>query len=327
MAGFGEPETGGESAPPPAFTVYIGSLSYSTEVDGLTNFLTEHDVTPTSVRIITRDGASKGFGYADFDNEAEGKKCIALDGTELDGRTLRCNEADTKPSSAPSSTLTCYIGGLSYNTEPEGLKAFLEENGVNASDVRIISKDGKSKGFGYADFDDTAEFNKCKDLHGMTLDERELRINEADAPPRRGGRGGRNDGGYDRNDFGGGGFGGGFGGGDGGFRSGGGRAPRGGGRGGGRSGGGDFDNETPTKLLMIKNLSWNTTNEVLYEQFGEYEPTDARVCRFSDSQKSRGFAFVEFNDKETAIKARTEHNGVELDGRQVTIVFATPRNY
>jgi len=195
-------------------------------------------------------------------------------------------------------TFTTYIGGLSYSTDKPGLENFLSENGVKAVNVRIVSRDGESKGFGYADFETKEEYEKCIALHGLELDGRTLRINEADKPnASRGGRGGR-----------------------GGFGSGG----RGRGRGGGGgSFGGNFDNETPTKLLMVKNLSWNTDNEGLQNVFPE--ATDARVCRFSDTGKSRGFAFVEFTDVDAATSAREKNQGSEIDGREVNIVFAEPR--
>jgi len=181
------------------------------------------------------------------------------------------------------SSFTVYIGGLSYSTEEEGLKTFLSDNGVNPVDVRIVSRDGQSKGFGYADFDSKEEFDKCIALNGMELDQRTLRCNEADKKPAAGGQ-----------------------------RSGGGGASR-----------SNFDNETPSKLLMVKNLSWSTDDDSLYSVFPD--ACVARVCRFSDTGKSRGFAFVEFNDVDAATKAREDRNGREIDGREVNIVFAEPR--
>jgi len=197
-----------------------------------------------------------------------------------------------------------YVGGLAYSTDIDTLKAFLKEQDVHPTNVRIISRDGQSRGFGYADFDTKEESEKCIALTGMELDGRSLICNEADAPGQ--GRGGRGRGGR--------GGGGGFGGGrrgdrDGGYQGGG--------------GGRDFDNETPTKLIMVKNLAWGTDNDGLYKVFPD--ATDARVCMDRVTHRSRGFAFVEFNDIESAQAAREEHNGTEIDGREVNIVFATPR--
>ena len=56
--------------------------------------------TVDSARIITdRDsGRSKGFGFVEMPEQSEAEAAIeALDGTELDGRSIRVNEARPKP--------------------------------------------------------------------------------------------------------------------------------------------------------------------------------------------------------------------------------------
>jgi len=197
-----------------------------------------------------------------------------------------------------------FIGGLAYKTEIETLEQFLKEQDVHPTKVRIIERDGQSRGFGYADFDSKEESEKCIALTGMELDGRSLICNEADAPGQ--GRGGRGRGGR-------GGGGGRRGGRDGGYNSG----------GGGGGGGGNFDNTTPTKLIMVKNLAWATKADGLYAVFPD--ATDARVVMDRMTEKSRGFAFVEFSDIESAQAAREKYHEQEIDGRQVNIVFATPR--
>jgi len=209
---------------------------------------------------------------------------------------------------------TVFIGGLTFKTTTDELTAFLNDNGVNPVDVRIIfTREGASRGFAYADFDSEEESEKCVELDGQPLDGRNIRCEVdggRDSGGNRGGRGGR----------GGGGFGGGQ------------RRGRGGRSMGGGGGGGGNDNvhdNTPTKLLMVKNLSWATDNERLKEIFPE--ATDARVCKFRDTGKSRGFGFVEYDNVESATSAREmvmDANGDfcgEIDGRKVDIVYAIPR--
>ena len=56
--------------------------------------------TVDSARIITdRDsGRSKGFGFVEMPEQSEAEAAIeALDGTEMDGRSIRVNEARPKP--------------------------------------------------------------------------------------------------------------------------------------------------------------------------------------------------------------------------------------
>ena len=210
------------------------------------------------------------------------------------------NNKSKTPAKKGKESASVFIGGLSFSTEESSLKSFLTSNGLKPSSVRIISRDGQSKGFGYADFDSKEEAKKCIELTGSELDGRSIRCDNADSKPTtpgsgRGGsaRGGR---GSDR--------------GRGGFGSGG-------------RGGGNFDNDTPTKLLMIKNLSFHTDNDSLASAFSE--ANDARVVKDRETGKSRGFAFVEYNDVESATKAKNAMNQKDLDGRNINIVFAAPK--
>ena len=74
---------------------------------------------------------------------------------------------------------------------------------------------------------------------------------------------------------------------------------------------------------MLKNLSWNTDDKSLEAIFPD--AIDHHVCRYNDTGRSRGFAFVEFDDIECATKNREANLGKEIDLRAVDIVFATPR--
>jgi RNA recognition motif-containing protein len=119
-----------------------------------------------------------------------------------------------------------FIGGLSWDTDDDGLRAAFERFG-EISDVKVITEreTGRSRGFGFVTFVDAANAQRAiEEMNGSTLDGRTLNVNEAQERARGGGGGGYGGGG--------GGGGGGRGGGGGGGRGGGG-----GGRG-GRGGGG-----------------------------------------------------------------------------------------
>ena len=52
---------------------------------------------PRSLR-TAETGRSRGFGFVTFANDEGATKAIAeMDGTELDGRTIKVNEAEDKP--------------------------------------------------------------------------------------------------------------------------------------------------------------------------------------------------------------------------------------
>jgi len=86
---------------------------------------------------------------------------------------------------------------------------------------------------------------------------------------------------------------------------------------------GNFDNDTPTTQLMLKNLSWNTDADDLASRLPG--ANDIRVIKDRDTGNSRGFAFVQFDDVDSATEAREKWTGQDIDGRTVNIVFAKPR--
>jgi len=75
--------------------IYVGNLSYSTDDAGLRAAF-EAFGTVSSAQVITdrETGRSRGFGFVEMPDDEEAKAAIAaLNGQELDGRTLNVNEA------------------------------------------------------------------------------------------------------------------------------------------------------------------------------------------------------------------------------------------
>ncbi len=75
--------------------LYVGNLSFDTTEDGLRQAFAAHG-SVDSVRVITdRDtGNSRGFGFVEMNDSQAGQTAMmALNGQELDGRTLTVNEA------------------------------------------------------------------------------------------------------------------------------------------------------------------------------------------------------------------------------------------
>lgn len=80
------------------------------------------------------------------------------------------------------------------------------------------------------------------------------------------------------------------------------------------------------KKLFVGNLSWNTTDDDLKREFGAAGSVDDAVVimeRFSG--RSKGFGFVEMSTAEEAEKAVEMLNGKELDGREIVVNVARPR--
>lgn len=78
--------------------------------------------------------------------------------------------------------------------------------------------------------------------------------------------------------------------------------------------------------LFVGSLAYSTTDDGLkdfFAQVGEIE--HARVATDRESGRSRGFGFVTFVDEANNQKAIDELNGKELDGREITVNLARPR--
>jgi len=78
--------------------------------------------------------------------------------------------------------------------------------------------------------------------------------------------------------------------------------------------------------LYVGNLAFNTTEQDLQDQFGQFgQVSSASIVTDRDTGRSRGFAFVELESKESAQAAIQAMNGKELDGRALTVNEAKPR--
>ena len=75
--------------------LYVGGLPYSVTDGRLQEIFTEHGTVETA-RVVSDKftGQSRGFGFVEMSSGSEAQKAIdALNGTQLDGRTLTVNEA------------------------------------------------------------------------------------------------------------------------------------------------------------------------------------------------------------------------------------------
>jgi RNA recognition motif-containing protein len=80
-----------------------------------------------------------------------------------------------------------YVGNLAWETTPDKLKSTLEQDGrtVTAIDLKIDKRTGKPRGFAFVDMGSDEEAEAAiRELHGTTLDGREIKVNGA-KPQRR----------------------------------------------------------------------------------------------------------------------------------------------
>lgn len=75
--------------------------------------------------------------------------------------------------------------------------------------------------------------------------------------------------------------------------------------------------------LFVGGLNWKIRGKELREEFSKFgEVAFARVKLDQETNKSRGFGFVEFVNPEDAIKAQKAMDGQEIMGRAVKVDFA-----
>jgi cold-inducible RNA-binding protein len=80
--------------------LFVGGLSWDTTDEGLRQaFASCGEITEAKV-ITDRDtGRSRGFGFVTFAQNEDAKSAISkMDGTNLDGKTIKVNEAQEKSS-------------------------------------------------------------------------------------------------------------------------------------------------------------------------------------------------------------------------------------
>jgi RNA recognition motif-containing protein len=78
--------------------------------------------------------------------------------------------------------------------------------------------------------------------------------------------------------------------------------------------------------LYVGNLSFNTSEADLRDTFAPFgSVTDVYVASDRETGRPRGFAFVTFSNDTESKLAIEKLNGTELDGRQLTVNEAKPK--
>ncbi|CAM0910719.1 unnamed protein product [Alopecurus aequalis] len=77
---------------------------------------------------------------------------------------------------------------------------------------------------------------------------------------------------------------------------------------------------------FVGSLSWSTTDVDLKDAFAKFgRVTETKVVLDKFSGRSRGFGFVTFDDKKSMEEAVEGMNGIDLDGRNITVERAQPQ--
>ncbi len=78
--------------------------------------------------------------------------------------------------------------------------------------------------------------------------------------------------------------------------------------------------------LYVGNLAFGVTSDDLHEHFAQAGAVEsAKVVEDRETGRSRGFGFVEMTSSEEAMAAIEKFNGQDLDGRNLVVNEARPR--
>jgi nucleolin len=169
------------------------------------------------------------------------------------------------------------------------LKSEFEECGeVVAARVQMDRNTGKSRGFAYVEFAEPASVEKALRLSGKEIDGRPINVDRSTNNKAPGGAANANE-------------------------------AR-------RAAYGD-KTSPPNTVLFVGNLSWNATEDSLWEVFAEYgDVKSVRVPTDRESGKVKGFGYVEFFDIEVAKQAFQGVQGMDLLGRNLRLDYSQPRD-
>eukprot|EP01083_Nonionella_stella_P117891 351759_1 len=176
---------GGDNAP---VKLYIGNIDYGTDGERLREiFEKEGTVTDAFVPMERGTNRPRGFGFVTYATRSEAIRAMEkLDGSELDGRTIRISESRPREeSSGPFNSsgaveVKLFVGNLSFDTETEKIRRLFETIG-EVTDAYMPSDrgNGKHRGFAFVTMASADAEKAMKELTGEDLDGRQIRIEEA----------------------------------------------------------------------------------------------------------------------------------------------------
>lgn len=175
--------------------VYVGGLSHTTSELALQH-LFEKFGNLENVWIVTDkiSGKSRGFGFVSFLEESAAQTSVAqLNGTQLDGRTLKVSIANERRSERPSedsvsSDAKVFVRGLSWNLSEEDLAVEFGGFGtVTLTKIVCDPNTHRSRGFGFVGFESKEVAEKAvAEMNGKEIQGRRITVEIAKPRPARG---------------------------------------------------------------------------------------------------------------------------------------------
>ncbi|XP_054556137.1 nucleolin isoform X2 [Talpa occidentalis] len=159
--------------PTTSFNLFVGNLNFSKSAPelktGLSDLFAKNDLAVVDVRI----GVSRKFGYVDFESAEDLEKALELTGLKVFGNEIKLEKPKGKDSKKDRDARTLLAKNLPYKVTQDELKEVFED----AMEIRLVSKDGKSKGIAYIEFKTEADAEKTlEEKQGTEIDGRSISL-------------------------------------------------------------------------------------------------------------------------------------------------------
>eukprot|EP01103_Thecamoeba_quadrilineata_P019623 TRINITY_DN8029_c0_g1_i1.p1 TRINITY_DN8029_c0_g1~~TRINITY_DN8029_c0_g1_i1.p1 ORF type:complete len:488 (-),score=109.55 TRINITY_DN8029_c0_g1_i1:36-1499(-) len=164
--------------------IYLKNIKFTTTEARLKSVFSQFGkIVEVRLNCDRNTGKSRGSAFIEYEAPESVSDALLFSGKELDGKLINVEIATPRKSpselSRPSLTRFLYVGNLNYNTSAEDLfKAFESLDSLVEANI-IYGKDGKSRGFGYVEFENVETASKALRFHGFEVNGRPVRLDYA----------------------------------------------------------------------------------------------------------------------------------------------------
>jgi nucleolin len=186
------------SNPPGSCEVFMGNLSWAIDEASIQDACKDCGNIIKCEWLKYRDtGKFRGCGFITFETPEAAAKAVALNGSEILGRAIKCDFSqgkaagkggkggkggdDVRPMTAkPEGCNTLFAGNLSFDIDDDQMKAFFADCGEVSSIRWLTDRDTQQfKGCGFIEFSDDAALDKAAKKNGEQLLGRSVRLDFA----------------------------------------------------------------------------------------------------------------------------------------------------
>lgn len=156
--------------------IYFGNLNFDTTAETMLTLFEEHGkIINLFINEDFGTGKSRGYGFAQMKKEDAPAAIAALDGMEIDGRTIRVSPSENKVDKTK-----IYCGSLSFDTTEDTIRELFEEYGEVYSVYMPEDKQyGGSRGFAIVAMATEGGSKAIEALDDSEVDGRRIRVNPA----------------------------------------------------------------------------------------------------------------------------------------------------